>query len=183
MSYLVLLALGAAGGLIGDAGHVQSGTTTYLDRGVPFVWESAIWFVAAVGLGTLALGLIRVRLGPVRPGGLREGAVGVAAVVGIYAVTAALRDAALLPATALVYALAAVVVALMADRPALVCAALAVIAGVGGEIVLAALDVFRYAPDIDVLAGVAPWLPGLYVAFGVVAARLGELLLDGPRRA
>jgi hypothetical protein len=183
VGYVILFALGAAGGLIGDAGHVQSGTTTYLDHGVPFVWESAIWFVAAVGVGTVALGTIRARLGPARPGGPRDGVLGVAAVIGIYAVTAVLRDAALLPATALVYALAAVVVALMADRHALVCAGLAVVAGVGGEIVLAALDVFRYAPDIDVLLGVAPWLPGLYAAYGVVAARLGELLLDGPRRA
>jgi hypothetical protein len=183
VSYLVLFALGAAGGLVGDAGHVQSGTTTYLDHGVPFIWESALWFVAAVGLGTVALAAIRVRLAPVRPGRAGDAAVGVAAVVGIYAVTAVVRDAALLPATALVYALAVVVVALLADRHALVCAALAIVAGVGGEIVLAALDVFRYADDIDRLAGVAPWLPGLYAAFGVVAARLGELLLDGPRRA
>ena len=183
MRYLVLFLLGAGGGLIGDAGHVQSGTTTYLDHGVPFIWESAIWFVAIVGAGTVALALIRVRLGPVRPGGLRDGALGVAAVIGIYAVTAVVRDAALTPATALVYALAAVTMALLADRHALVCAVLAAVAGVGGEIVLVQLDVFRYAPDIDVLFGVAPWLPGLYLAFGVVAARLGELLLDDPRRA
>ncbi len=183
MPYLILFVLGATGGLIGDAGHVQSGTTVYLDRGVPFIWESAVWFVAAVGLGTVALAAIRVRLGPARPGGVRDGAVGVAAVIGIYAVTAVLRDATLLAATAVVYALAALVVALLADRHALVCAALAVVAGVGAEIVLVALDVSRYADDIDVLAGVAPWLGGLYLAFGVVAARLGELLLDGPRRA
>jgi hypothetical protein len=177
VAYVILFALGAAGGLVGDAGHVQSGTTTYLDHGVPFIWESAIWFVGAVGFGTVALGAIRVGLGPVRPGAMRDGALGVAAVVGIYAVTAAMRNVALLPGTALVYALAALVLVLMADRAALVCAALAVVAGVGGEMVLAALDVFRYAPDIDVLAGVAPWLPGLYAAYGVVAARLGELLL------
>jgi hypothetical protein len=177
VGYVALFLLGAAGGLVGDAGHVQSGTTTYLDHGVPFIWESAVWFVAIVGFGTVALGAIRVRLGPARPGTVRDGALGVAAVVGIYAVTAVVRDAALTPATALVYALAAVTIALMADRAALVCAALAVVAGVGGEIVLAAFDVFRYADDIDVLAGVAPWLPGLYAAYGVVAARLGELLL------
>ena len=177
MSYLILFLLGAAGGLVGDAGHVQSGTTTYLDHGVPFVWESAVWFVAAVGFGTVALALIRVRLAPARPAMVTDGAIGVAAGVGIYAVTAVVREATLLPATALVYALASVVVALMADRHALVCAALAVVAGVGGEMVLVALDVFRYAGDIDVLAGVAPWLPGLYAAYGVVAARLGELLL------
>ena len=177
MAYVILFALGAAGGLVGDAGHVESGTTRYLQRGVPFVWDSAIWFVLAVGLGTVALAVIRRRLGPARPATVRDGAVGVAAVVGIYALTAALRHAPLLPATVLVYALAAVVVALMADGPAMVCAALAIAGGVGGEMALAAAGVFEYAPDIDRLAGVAPWLPGLYAAFGVVAARLGELLL------
>jgi hypothetical protein len=44
------------------------------------------------------------------------------------------------------------------------------------EIALAALDVARYADPIDTLAGVAPWLPALYFAFGVVAARLGEFV-------
>lgn len=177
MGYVILFVLGAAGGLLGDAGHVESQTTTYLDRGVPFVWDSAIWFVAAVGFGTVALAAIRVRLGAPRPATVRDGAAGVAAVVGIYALTAVLRHAPLLPATVLVYALAALVVALMADGPALVCAGLAVAGGVGGEILLSQLDVFRYADGINTLAGVAPWLPGLYAAFGVVAARLGELVL------
>jgi hypothetical protein len=183
VSYLILFALGVAGGLIGDQGHVVSGTTRYLDHGVPFIWESAIWFAAMVGSGTVALAVIRVRLGPARPGGLRDGALGVAAVIGLYAVTALVRDAPLGPATAVVYALAAIGIALMADRPALVCAALAAVAGTVTEIVLAKLDVFEYADDIDVLFGVAPWLPGLYLLFGVVAARLGELLLADPRRA
>ena len=174
---VVLFALGAAGGLVGDAGHVQSGTTTYLDRGVPFVWDSAIWFVAMVGTGTVALAWIRTRLGPLRPASVRDGVIGVAAVIGIYAVTAALRDAALLPATAVVFCLAAVVLATMADGPALTCAALAAVNGTVIEIVLVEAGVFEYAEDIDVLFGVAPWLPGIYLAFGVVAARLAELLL------
>jgi hypothetical protein len=183
VNYLILFALGVGGGLIGDQGHVVSGTTIYLDHGVPFIWESAIWFAAGVGFGTVALANIRMRLGPARPGGLRDGVIGVAAVIGLYAVTALVRDAPLGPATAVVYALATIGIALLADRPALICAVLAAIVGTVTEIVLAKLDVSAYADDIDVLFGVAPWLPGLYLLFGVVAARLGELLLDGPRRA
>ena len=36
-----------------------------------------------------------------------------------------------------------------------------------------------YAPSADGLFGVAEWLPALYFAFGIVAARLAELI---PRR-
>lgn len=128
MRYAVLFLLGAAGGLIGDQGHVASGTTRYLDHGVPFVWESALWFPLLVGAATLALGEIRLRLARPRPGGgVRAGVAAVACIIGLYAVTALVRDQPLGPATALVFAL-------------------------------------------------APWLPALYFAFGVVAARLGELL-------
>jgi hypothetical protein len=38
----ILFVVGAAGGLIGDAGHVQAGTTAYLNDAAPFVWESAL---------------------------------------------------------------------------------------------------------------------------------------------
>ena len=37
---VALFALGAAGGLIGDAGHVASGTTRYLSHALPFIWKS-----------------------------------------------------------------------------------------------------------------------------------------------
>jgi hypothetical protein len=40
---------------------------------------------------------------------------------------------------------------------------------------VAAAGVFRYADDSDALLGVAPWLPALYFAFGVVAAMLAEI--------
>ena len=53
--------------------------------------------------------------------------------------------------------------------------ATAALAGCVTESVMSAAGVFEYARGIDGLAGVAPWLPGLYFAFGVVAARLGEL--------
>jgi hypothetical protein len=35
--------------------------------------------------------------------------------------------------------------------------------------------VFRYADDSDALFGVAPWLPALYFAFGVVVGLLAEI--------
>jgi hypothetical protein len=44
------------------------------------------------------------------------------------------------------------------------------------EIVLAGAGIFEYADDVSQLAGVAAWLPGLYLAYGVVAARLGMML-------
>lgn len=65
---LILFAVGAAGGLIGDACHVSTGTTTYLDDTFPFIWKSQLWFPIAVGLATVATGETRLRLGPPRPG-------------------------------------------------------------------------------------------------------------------
>ena len=37
-----------------------------------------------------------------------------------------------------------------------------------------AAGLFKYADDIALLFGVAPWTPALYFCFGVVAARVGE---------
>ena len=52
------------------------------------------------------------------------------------------------------------------------------LAATGGpiaEAVHAAAGVFRYADDSDALFGVAPWLPPLYFAFGVVVGVLAEI--------
>jgi hypothetical protein len=172
-----LFVIGAAGGLLGDAGHVQAGTTIYLDDSVPFVWESAIWFVLLVGLGTAALAEIRLHLGAPRPGfDLREGAGGIAAVIGIYALTALVYEEPELPVIVLISTLGVLVAVWLADgAPALVCGVLAAIVGPLVEIVAVEADLSRYHEAADGLFGVAPWLIALYVAFGVVAARLGEL--------
>jgi len=99
-----------------------------------------------------------------------------ASVIAIYAVTAVVRDAALGPATVLVWSLAALVLWRFGDgRPALICAIAVAIIGTVVEIVMVGAGIFEYAGPIDSLGGVPPWLPGLYFAFGVVAARLGEL--------
>jgi uncharacterized membrane protein len=49
------------------------------------------------------------------------------------------------------------------------------VAAVIVEAVIAGAGVFRYADDSDSLFGVAPWLPALYFAFGVVVAVLAEI--------
>jgi hypothetical protein len=174
----ILFAIGAAGGLIGDAGHVQAGTTTYLDDS-PKLWDSAIWFPILVGLATASLAELRLRLGRPRPGfDVRVGAGAIAAVLGIYAVTALVYDGPEEPATALVFALAVLVVCWLADgRPALVCGIAAAIVGPVAEIAIVKLDLAEYAPSADTLFGVPLWLPALYLAFGVVVARLAELMV------
>jgi hypothetical protein len=53
-----------------------------------------------------------------------------------------------------------------------------VLAAIGGpivEAVIAGAGVFRYADDSNALFGVAPGLPALYFAFGVVVAVLAEI--------
>jgi hypothetical protein len=175
---LILFAIGAAGGLVGDAGHVQAGTTTYLDD-TPKIWESALWFPILVGLATASLGELRLRLGPPRPGfDLRVGVAAIASVLAIYAITALVYDQPETPATALVLMLAVLVVCWLADGwPALACGLAAAVAGPVAEIAIVKLDLAEYAESADSLFGVALWLPALYLAFGVVVARLAELLV------
>jgi hypothetical protein len=159
---------------------VATGTTRYLDRGVPFVWDSALWFVALVAAATAATAELRLRLGPPRELPDRrapaDGVTAVAGVLGIYAVTALVHAQPLGPATILVACLAALLWAsLGADPAAAICGAVAAVAGTGTEIALSAAGVFEYGERFDGLLGVAPWLPFLYFGFGAAAARLGEL--------
>jgi hypothetical protein len=175
----ILFLVGAAGGLIGDAGHVQSGTTVYLDDTTPFIWRSALWFPILVGLATASLGELRLQLGPARPGfDARTGIAAIAAVLALYAVTALVHAQPEEPATTLVVTLAILIACwLGGGRPAIVCGLVAAVAGPAAEIVIVKLDLARYASTADSLFGVALWLPALYFAFGVVAARLAELLV------
>lgn len=183
---LALFVVGAIGGLIGDAAHVQAGATTYLSDAVPFVWESALWFPVAVGLATVATGQLRLMLGPVRPlpgiagdsDRLREAAAGIATVLAIYALTAVLADEPEGPATILVV-MAAVLCLLRfgSGIPAFVCAVAAAVLGPLAEILLVEAGVAEYGPSCDGLFGVALWLPALYFAFGAVVSRLTELLM------
>ncbi len=180
-----LFVIGALGGLLGDAAHVETGTTTYLSHGFPFVWRSALWFPVAVGVGSVATADLRLRVGALRAweagGRLREAAGAIAAVLGIYALTAVLHDEAEGAATTLVAMLAVLSATRFASGPAaLVCGLAAAIVGPIAEIVLVKTDVAAYAPTCDGLFGVALWLPALYFAFGVVVSRLIELIASEP---
>jgi hypothetical protein len=176
---LILFCVGAAGGLIGDAGHVQAGTTTYLDDTTPYIWESALWFPLLVGVATASLGELRLRLGPARPGFDPKVAIAaIAAVLALYAVTALVYDEPEGPATTLVVMLAVLIAAWLAGgRPAVICGLAAAVAGPLAEILIVELDLSEYSPAADGLFGVPLWLPALYFAFGFVAARLAELLV------
>lgn len=176
-SLLILFGVGCACGLIGDSAAVDSGTTRYLDTGgVPSIWESPLFFPPMVGLATAAIGELRVRLGPPRPGDAREGLAAIACVLAIYLLTSLLSDQSTATATAFITCLAALVWLRFGDRLAVYCGALPAVGGPLVEIAEHEAGIFEYAPNVDDLLGVGPWLVPLYFAFGVVSARLGELL-------
>lgn len=177
-----LFTIGAVGGLIGDMCHVVSGTTVYLEDPLPYIWKSQLWFPLMVGGGTAALGWIAVALGaraaePKLDDPRRETAAMIASVLGLYALTAIVRGEPSAVGIVLCYSVAGLICSRFArDRVDWLCAGLAAIFGVGTEMVLSAVGVFEYAGDIEQIIGVAAWLPALYLAYGVVAARLGVLL-------
>lgn len=171
-----LFALGAVASLVGDHSHIVTGTTEYLSRAVPFVWTSPIWFPLLVALATVSVAELRLHLPALRPSvTARQGIAGVAAVIGIYVTTALVHTAPTVPATVLIYALAALTWCALGDRWGALCGVLAAVVGPAVEAVIAAAGLARYAEDSDALFGVATWLPALYFAFGVVVALLAEL--------
>jgi hypothetical protein len=176
MAALVLFVLGGAAALVGDHGHVVTGTTEYFTDAVPYVWSSPFWFPLMVGGATVGLAELRLRLPrPRATVTARQALAGVAAVVGSYLVTAFVHAAPVVPAVALICALAALTWCALGDVPAAVCGVLAAVVGPVVEVVLVHVGVFRYAETCAQLFGVGPWLVPLYFAFGVVAALLGEL--------
>jgi hypothetical protein len=135
---------------------VATGTTEYLTDAVPFIWSSPIWFPLLVAVATVSLAELRLRLRAPRASvNVRQGLAGVAAVIGIYIITALEHTAPAVPVTVLIYSLAVITWCVVGDGPGAVCGVL--------------------ADDSDALFGVAPWLPALYFAFGVVVAVLAEI--------
>jgi hypothetical protein len=174
---LVLFAAGAAGGLIGDGGNVDAGATRYIDHSVPFVWRSPIWFPVLVGLATASTGVVRLQLGPPRPESSARIAVAAGvSVVAIYAVTSLVGNDGS-AAVALVTMLGVLSACAFADRPGLMCGVIAMVVGPLIEIAIVHLDLSEYTNPNDALFGVGLWLPGLYLAFGVAAARITEVLV------
>jgi hypothetical protein len=171
-----LFVLGAASSLVGDHSHIATGTTEYLSDAVPFVWSSPLWFPILVGAATVSIAELRLHLPATRMSvTARQGLAGVAAVVGIYVTTALLHTAPAVPVNALVYALAVITWCALGDRYGAICGVIAGVVGPAVEAVIAAAGLARYAADSDALFGVAPWLPALYFAFGVVVSLLAEI--------
>ena len=171
----VLFVLGAAASLIGDHSHVATGTTEYLSDAVPFVWSSPVWFPLLVALATVSIAEVRLHMPGLRTTvTARQGLAGVAAVVGIYVTTALVHTAPPVPANALIYALAVITWCALAIGGARSAAGRRS-RRPGGRGRRRRAGLARYADDSDALFGVAPWLPALYFAFGVVAALLAEI--------
>ena len=134
MRELVLLfTLGAAASLIGDHSHVTTGTIEYLTDAVPFIWSSPIWFPLLVAAATVSLAELRLRLRAPRTSvTARQGLAGVAAVLGIYIITALEHTAPAVPVTVLIYVLATITWCVLGDGAGAVCG---VLAAIGGPIV------------------------------------------------
>ncbi|OBB77355.1 hypothetical protein [Mycobacterium sp. 852014-52144_SCH5372336] len=173
---LFFLILGAGASLVGDHSHVVTGTTEYFTDAVPFVWSSPIWFPVLVALATVSLAELRLRLpSPRADVTARQGLAGVAAVLGIYVMTALIHTAPVVPATALIVTLATITWCALGDGPSIVGGLLAAVIGPVVEIVIAKAGLFAYHDACDGLFGVAPWLVPLYFAFGVVVSLLAEI--------
>ncbi|HKV20342.1 MAG TPA: hypothetical protein VJR50_15025 [Mycobacterium sp.] len=173
---VALLILGAVASLIGDHSHVATGTTEYLSDAVPFVWSSPVWFPLLVALATVSVAELRLRMPGLRTAvTARQGLAGVAAVIGVYVTTALVHTAPPVPANVLIYALAVITWCALGDRWGALCGVIAAVVGPIVEAVVATAGLARYADDSDALFGVAPWLPALYFAFGVVVALLAEI--------
>lgn len=177
--------LGAVVGLAGDATHVASGTTQYEWDGVPEIWRSAIWFPVLLAGGILALALIgerlRERFPPIRARTRLDVLPAAAAVLALYALTAALEGQPVTVSTILVGSVAVAVWGWWDPSPgAALGGALAAVAGPLAEIAIVKAGAASYTPGNDGLAGVAPWLPALYFAAGAVAFRLWRAIGEAP---
>lgn len=173
-----VFALGFAVSLLGDAGHVLSGTTAYTLSWMPSLFYSAIWFPFSVASSMLGVALLGRRLG--LPGALRTRAqawLAVGLLLALYWRTALLRGESTLYACGLVAALA-LAIALWWDRSprALALGLAGALLGPLAEIGCVAMGAARYAEDSSSLWGVAPWLPALYFAACSVASGLWSAL-------
>ena len=182
---LTILLLGVVVSLAGDACHVASGTTRYLWDGVPTIWRSAIWFPVLVAGGVLALAVTGRDLTPRFPAARRRTRADVipaaAAVLALYALTAALRHQPTTVSVVLTASIAVVIWGVWDPSPgAALGGAIAAVSGPLVEIVIVAIGAAEYASRSDGLAGVAPWLPALYFAAGAVAFRLWDAVRSAP---
>ena len=174
-----VFALGFAVSLIGDAGHVSSGMTRYAWPGVPSLWYSAVWFPFVVAGSILVVARIGRGLGlPGRARTRTQAALGVAAVLVLYSMTAAFYgqpDPVTVPLTVA----AGVGIWAFWDPTrrtfllALACACVGPLAEIG----FVQLGAVEYGEQARALWGVSPMLPGLYFAAATVASGLHRSLM------
>jgi hypothetical protein len=153
---------------------VASGTTRYEWDALPEIWRSRAWFPFLVAGAVLSAAWMGRRADlPSQERDGRDVVLGAALVLGLYALTAALRGQPAIVSVVLTGSVAVAVWSWWDPSPsAFVIAAAAAVLGPLAEIVLVSLDAASYASDSDDLAGVAPWLPCLYFAAGAVASGL-----------
>lgn len=140
-----------------------------------------MWFPALVAGGVLAMAgagrILADRLPPASVRSRRDVLPAAAAILALYALTAALRGESDTVSVALVGSLAVVVWGVWdPSLGAALAGAAAALLGPLAEIGIVALGAAEYRPGSDSLAGVAPWLPALYFGAGAVAFRLWPAL-------
>lgn len=169
----IVFAIGFVTSLLGDAGHVASGTTEYLWDDVPAIWRSAVWFPFAVAGAILLIAYIGRRVGLPETNQRTRGdvALGVAAVLGLYALTSVLHDQPTTVAVIACSSIAALIVLWWDPSPgAFALAIAAAIIGPVAEMLVMEIGAARYLPGSDGLVNVSPMLPPLYFAAGGVAS-------------
>lgn len=177
-----IFAIGFIASLLGDACHVATGTTAYDWDGVPSIWRSAVWFPFVVGgaVLTAALAGSRFALPTSRSRTRVDVVIGIAAVVALYALTAALRHQPMTVSMLLCWAIAIAIWAWWDPSPgAFAIAAGAAVLGPLAEVLIVELGAAHYAADADGLWGVAPWLTALYFAAASVGSGLWRVISGG----
>ena len=160
---------------LGDYGHVSSQTTTYLWDGPLRVLLSPLWFLAAVGVFSIALGTCTDFLKkqffhttPKRQVGFNTVISGLTGMMTIYATTALLPREHLAITTICMVSAALFLWATVDGTSLGLCMALiGGILGVTSEIILVALGTFKYHDQINSFFGVAPWLFSIHFSFGL----------------
>lgn len=185
---VILFALGATLGVIGDWFHVRTNTTGYpAEKYALYIAGLPYWVFLLFGSAAVAVGLghpVADRFFPKsarqRPG-LRSPALIVA---GLFAFVFLYSLSGYLPKPAggvadLILAAAAVGVWWALDRTwqGVVFAATTAILGTVVEVTLVSNGIFFYQPMTSNLLGVASWLPWLYVVVSVAVGNLGRYLL------
>ncbi|MFO1462608.1 MAG: hypothetical protein U1F66_02450 [bacterium] len=185
---VLLFLVGAIFGPVGDSFHVVSGTTDYPQNIFQlYFWRLPWWVPLIFGTATVAIGLSHPQmdrwLGAPRdrPGSRGIAAVifGVAAFLGIYAMTAFVPLASGGPLDLLIAGSAILVWGLL-DRTwqGALLAAMTAVVGTLVEITLVHIGAFWYNPPKNLLFGVGSWLPWLYVSASVAVGNLGRYLLS-----